>query len=261
MNKEEIISTGLLEMYVIGAASPEEIIQVEAMRRQYPELEAEILNIEIAIESYAMANAVAPSAQVKDRILSQINNPTVSAQTTGKTVTMSPFWRIAAAASVLLLLVSNIFYYIKYQDANSKYQNGQQEIAAINSKYAEDQQKINDMNRDMSIVQSKYSEPVALHGMEATPEASAKIFWMKNTGEVYVDPINMPMAPKGMQYQLWAIVDGKPVDGGLITSKDGKIYKIQKMKTFGKAQAFAITLETQGGNPTPKGTMYVKGEI
>ena len=33
------------------------------------------------------------------------------------------------------------------------------------------------------------------------------------------------------------------------------------MKSFGKAQAFAITLETEGGNPTPKGTMFVMGEI
>jgi len=69
------------------------------------------------------------------------------------------------------------------------------------------------------------------------------------------------MAPKGMQYQLWGMVDGKPVDGGLITSKDGKTYSIQKMKTFGRAQAFAITLETEGGHPQPKGTMYVMGNI
>jgi hypothetical protein len=33
------------------------------------------------------------------------------------------------------------------------------------------------------------------------------------------------------------------------------------MKSFGKAQAFAITLETEGGNRQPKGTMYVMGEI
>jgi anti-sigma-K factor RskA len=85
---------------------------------------------------------------------------------------------------------------------------------------------------------------------------------MKNTGEVYIDPSNLPEAPAGKQYQLWAIVDGKPVDGGMIitTKKDNK-YRIQKMKTFGKAEAFAVTLETEGGNPTPKGDMYVLGKM
>ena len=85
---------------------------------------------------------------------------------------------------------------------------------------------------------------------------------MKNTGEVYIDPSNLPEAPSGKQYQLWAIVDGKPVDGGLIIStKKGDKYQIQKMKTFGKAEAFAVTLETTGGNPTPKGDMYVMGKM
>jgi anti-sigma-K factor RskA len=32
-----------------------------------------------------------------------------------------------------------------------------------------------------------------------------------------------------------------------------------KMKNAAGAQAFAITLETAGGNPTPKGPMYVMG--
>ena len=82
---------------------------------------------------------------------------------------------------------------------------------------------------------------------------------MKNTGEVFIDPSNLPDVPKGMQYQLWAIVDGKPVDGGLIKS-DNKSH-IQKMKSFGRAEAFAVTLETEGGNPTPKGNMYVMGKI
>jgi anti-sigma-K factor RskA len=56
--------------------------------------------------------------------------------------------------------------------------------------------------------------------------------------------------PTGKQYQLWAIVDGKPVDAGMIATKKG-IYHIQKMKSFGSVQAFAITLEKAGGSPIP----------
>src|SRR6185436_617185 len=109
----------------------------------------------------------------------------------------------------------------------------------------EEEKKI--MDEGMQVVQSKYSIPVALKGMEASPGAAAKIFWMQNTGEVFIDPSNLPEAPAGKQYQLWGIVDGKPVDGGMIlTSSKDKKYRIQKMKTFGKAEAFAITLETEG---------------
>ncbi len=86
--------------------------------------------------------------------------------------------------------------------------------------------------------------------LKKVPVVSVKIFWMKNTGDVYVDPTNLPQAPDGKQYQLWAIVDGKPVDAGMISTEKG-FYHIQKMKSFGKAQAFAITMEKKGGSPTP----------
>ena len=263
MEKQEIISSGLLEMYVVGATSPEETAQIEQLRSYDADINEEIINIEKAMEAYAFANAVTPSSSVKTELFSSLNftNKTTNnievAPTPAKVVTMSPLRNIAAAAAVLLLIgssVLNFFYYNKYKDVNEKYAESQQQIASLNKHLTE-------VDKDMSIVQSKYSEPVSLKGLEAAPDAAAKIFWMKNTGEVYVDPSNMPIAPAGKQYQLWAIVDGKPVDAGMITSKDGKKYSIQKMKSFGKAQAFAITLETEGGNKTPKGTMFVMGEI
>ncbi len=260
MEKTEIISSGLLEMYVMGAASPEESIKVEQWRSMYVEVDEEIINIEKSLEVYAFANAVTPSNSIKEKIFTSIkNNSTVqnNSQQSARVVSISPLRNIAAAAAVLLLIgssVLNFFYYNKYKDVNAKYSESQQQIASLN-------EHLTDLDKDMGIIQSKYSEPVSLKGLEAAPDAAAKIFWMKNTGEVYVDPSNLPMAPNGKQYQLWAMVDGKPVDGGMITSKDGKKYSIQKMKTFGKAQAFAITLETEGGNPQPKGAMYVMGEI
>ena len=260
MEKKEIISSGLLEMYVMGATSSDESIKVEQWRSMFVEVDEEIINIEKSLEAYAFANAITPSSSVKEKIFISIKNNSSTENKSlqsAKVVSISPLRNIAAAAAVLLLIgssVLNFFYYNKYNDVNSKFNESQQQIALLN-------EHLTDLNNDMGIVQSKYSEPVSLKGLEAAPDAAAKIFWMKNTGEVYVDPINLPMAPNGKQYQLWAIVDGKPIDGGMITSKDGKKYHIQKMKTFGKAQAFAITLETQGGNPQPKGTMYVKGEI
>jgi len=82
--------------------------------------------------------------------------------------------------------------------------------------------KLNSMNDDMAVVKNKYSRTVSLDGLEASPDAAAKVFWMKNSGEVFVDASNLPAAPQGMQYQFWGIVDGKPVDGGmLVTSKTG----------------------------------------
>jgi hypothetical protein len=253
-----------LELHAAGLTSDTEAKSVEQWLIQYPEVAEEYAAVVAGLEAYANANAVQPSPSVKQKIFEKI-----SQDQNGRLVAMieSPskpnrgvpsFWRSAAAAAVLLLLGSialNIVNYNKYTQAKNDLTSTQQSLAAL-------EERNQSMEADMSVVQSKYSVPVALKGLEAAPDAAAKIFWMQNTGEVFIDPSNLPEAPQGKQYQLWAIVDGKPVDAGMIlTSKNGDRYRIQKMKSFGKAEAFAVTLEKEKGNPTPEGPMFVMGKM
>jgi hypothetical protein len=255
VNKEDIISSGLLEAYVMGDTTPIENAQLEQWRVQYPELNDEIISIEKNLEAYAFANAITPSNKVKEKIIAAIKSPSqTNGQTTNnaaKVISMSP-WRNIAAAAVALLIGSAIFnvvYFSKYKDASAKYEEGEKTIASLNANLA-------DEANDMNVIRSKYSLPLKLKPDIAPKDADAKIYWLTNTGEIYIDPSNLPATPKGMQYQLWAIVDGKAIDGGLIVAKDGKLH-MQKMKTFGKAQAFAVTLEVEGGVIASKEKPYV----
>jgi len=68
LNKEDIISSGLLELYALGLTSPEEQMQVEEGLKLYPEVRQELEAIELSLESYAQANAIEPSADVKNKI-------------------------------------------------------------------------------------------------------------------------------------------------------------------------------------------------
>ena len=266
METKDIISSGLLELYAAGLTSKEETIEVAQWVAQYPEVAAELAEITSSIETYAHAQAIQPGPSVKEKIFARLREeesvkvaPVSWPQNNGLVKPMvASWWRIAAAASIALLLGSIAFNIVTY----NKYDNADKELIAARTALDTLEEKSRRMEEDMSVVQSKYSVPVALKGLEASPDAAAKIFWMQNTGEVFIDPSNLPDAPQGKQYQLWAIVDGKPVDGGMIlTSKRGDKYRIQKMKTFGKAEAFAVTLEDEKGNPTPKGPMFVMGKM
>ncbi len=262
MEIKDIISSGLLELHVLGMTTPAEAAEVQGWAMKYPEVRAELEAIEVAMESYAMDHAVEPGTGLKQKILTNTTLKAIDTNapsaTVAKVIGISPTWKYVAAASVILLLGSallNFIYYNRLEETDTVLAKTKQELIAANG-------KLDTMNADMSIVQNKYSQVVSLDGLPAAPDAAAKIFWIKNTGEVYIDPSNLPEAPAGMQYQFWGIVDGKPVDGGMIiTSKNDRQYRIQKMKTFGKAEAFAVTLETEGGNPTPKGAMYVMGKM
>ena len=74
MEIKDIISSGLLEMYILGLTSVEEKNQVEGWVNTYPEIAAELNAIETAMESYAMANAIEPSKGLKQKIFSLINS-------------------------------------------------------------------------------------------------------------------------------------------------------------------------------------------
>lgn len=262
MTKEEIISSGLLELYALGQLSETEQSEVVALLQRDPSVREELNQIEQSLEAFAMAQAVTVSPSVKDKLLQSIQSetnrePAVKPIAPVVSIQRGP-WKMIAAASWLLLAGSIALtwqYRNRMQTAETEKENTRNQLLALQSEN-------NYMKQDMQVVQSKYSEPVYLKGLEAAPDAAAKIFWMKNTGEVYIDPSNLPETPQGMQYQLWAIVDGQPVDAGMIiTTQSNKKYRIQKMKSFGKVDAFAVTLETAGGNPTPKGAMFVMGKM
>lgn len=271
MELTEIISSGLLELYALGMTSPEETITVEEWVKQYPEVRLEIDAIQSVMEEYALAHAVTPDASLKDRIMSEVGfpvnsekNPDQVIETPASTAqqlnlpandtrreavvyTMNSYFKWAAAACFILLIGSLALAYSFY----NKYKAADTNLALVRSDLAKERDLAKNMYQQINMITDKNSLPISLNGTPHSPQSAAKIFWMKNTGEVYVAPSALPDVPAGMQYQLWAIVDGQPVDAGMISNSKGNTYKIQKMKSFGKAQAFAITLEKQGGSLKP----------
>ena len=268
MEPKEIISSGILELYATGTASLQEIDLVQSFLVTFPEVADELSKIEGDLETYAMLFAVEPDVDIKEKIFEKINYENKNLNIAGvngnvnnssaKIVSFPSYLKFVSAAAVLLLVSSvalNVVQYNKNNDINKILIKSDAELAVL-------KQDNSELSTDMGVVQNKYSKPVSLHGLEASPNATAKIFYIENTGEVYIDPSNLPVAPEGKQYQLWGIVNGKPVDAGMIlTSKKGDKYRIQKMKTFGKAEAFAVTLETGKGNQSPQGPMYVMGKM
>lgn len=70
---KEFIESGVLELYVMGIASPQETYDVEQMAAIHPEIRQEIESISEAMESYALAHAVKPRSVVKPMVLATID--------------------------------------------------------------------------------------------------------------------------------------------------------------------------------------------
>ena len=250
----------------MGLTSVDETTEVVQWVSQYPEVTAEIEAIQSGLEGYANAHAVEPRASVKEKIFASINQakatPVVNLKATdgmqANVYTISPVWKYAAAASIILLIGSAILNYTFY----NKYKSANTELASTQTELLQQKELANSMNNDMGVMTNKNAMPVSLLAMPDVPDAAARIYWMQNTKEVYLDPSNLPKAPAGKQYQFWAIVDGKPVSGGMITTEiNGKTVHVQKMKSFGSAQAFAVSLEDAGPEKPAPTKVMVMGKL
>lgn len=274
MEVNNIISSGLLELYAAGLASQEEAAQVQQWVLQYPEVADELAAIEASLATYAQASAMQPDASVKERLFERINEgdtakviPLTNTQESPlKVVKISSAWKKVAAAAILLLIgstVLNLVQYNKNSTVNNELAQTKQEAAALAQQKQLLEDERNDMNRYVETARNKYSQSVSVTGLNAA-DSSAKVFWMKNTGDVFVDPSNLPALPSDKQYELWAIVDGAPVNAGIVINTQKAGYRVQQMKGFGtvKVQAFAVSVEPKSATPAVKPTVvYAVGPI
>jgi anti-sigma-K factor RskA len=241
-----------LESYALGELTQSERLEVERNLAQYPELRAELASIEETMEAFLMKAAVAPGAQVKEKLEQKI-----FARET-KVVSMTP-WRLVAAASIIIAVTSSILAYNYYNNWKQS-ETSLNELRAMNEQVARDYNQVNqrlgDIETQMQIINNPAFERVVMKGTANAPEALASVYWNKTSQEVFLSVQNLKSLAKDQQYQLWAIVDGKPVDMGVFDSSTALL----KMKTTGKAAAFAVTIEPRGGKSSPSlETMQVVG--
>jgi anti-sigma-K factor RskA len=171
-------------------------------------------------------------------------------------------WRMVAAASVILLITSaalNLYFYNKYRQQNEAYLallSDRNNLLANNQVY---QSRLSEWQTAVEMMADPAMAMIKMPDVSGSNKNLATVFWDTRNKDVYVMPNKLPKAVTGKQYQLWAMVDGKPVDAGLL---DDTCNGVCKMKNIPKAQAFAITLENQGGSATPDmNALFVLGKV
>lgn len=277
MNTQEYIQSGIIESYALGMASPAEMAELEQLCLQFPEIKQALNNFEIALEKNALVNAAPPPPNLKQAIFSQLNPEFKSAPTiiesvsfssteeseisTTPVVSMKSTSRFLAAASIILLVISggmNIYFYSKFKETTQQYQALVLEKNTLQANNQIMQTKSLDMFNSMQMMTDPNMQKVSMPGIAGKESNYATVFWDKKTKDVYILPNKLPQPANGKQYQLWAIVDGKPVDAGMLSDCAG----LCKMKNIPNASMFAITLEQMGGSPTPTlSEMYVAGKV
>ena len=262
MNIQDYISSGIIESYVLGLASPEEQLDFERTCQQHREVLQARIDFESAMEQQAMQNAIAPPPALKQQIKDAVLPPEarIIPINTDAPPAKSNWFKYAAAACVILL-AGSLYWNINQGNRNKKLQASYDEVVkdydSMALRLAEVEDEIDMMTLNPSV------KMAAMKGKEISPASYATVYWDSTSKDVYLLINNLPKPPSEKQYQLWALLDGQPIDVGMIDNDVfiGQKKLLLRMKNVNGAQAFAITLEEKGGSPTPKGPMYTLGSL
>ena len=272
MDLNEYIESGLLEGYLLHALSPEEMKQVEQDVATSKDLQKALEQLEFEMEQMAYVLEKKPDDAVWDKIdlsietASQkvITEVTEESQKTKESDIEVPEsanvhlisstkvqnlasslwknWAIAASISTLVFLSL-------WRIAESDKTGMKSELQLVK----EQLQKTTEEKTYFASMQEKLISPdyntIALGSAKEGMGYQAKVMWNKSSGEVMVATLTVPELTKDQDLQLWALVDGKPVNAGVITMNSEKL-TMQTMKVD-KADMFAVTVEPKGGRPEP----------
>ena len=263
MNAQELIASGLIETYALGEGTAAERALVHRMAEADPTVRAELQEIEIALERHATMNAVKPPTVLRASILAAIKEGGKPVIPISRSMGERSPWTWLAAAAIIALLVSgaaNFILYGQLHQVKDRLADLENERAVMAEEMQVQKTSMEFSQKQLAVVFDPSNRIITLSGQIIEPKAAARIFIDVASSDVYIDVLSLPKPPAGKQYQLWAQVDGKLVDAGMLDLADNGA-SLQRMKSMPNATAFGVTLEPEGGSDVPTlAELYLFGQ-
>ncbi len=264
MDTKAYISSGILEQYLLGELSPQQQREVLENVRKYPEIKSELESIELALEQFMVLHQVEPSPGTLTAIQQKID---LEERVTATEPEPAPAgggrsgWLGGLGALLILAIFFAGYAYWQWTQAEAAREQAEQNYAELQIDCNETAVELQQYQRKMAIIRDTGNKPVYMGGTDLSPNSLAAVHWNPDRKVAYLDVIDLPTPPAGMQYQLWAIIDGTPTNMDVF-DVDTEGDALVEVPFFESPQAFAVTLEPAGGSETPTlDQMYIVGNV
>ncbi|WP_179352571.1 anti-sigma factor [Winogradskyella vidalii] len=250
MDINTYIASGILELYVAGQLSETENQEIYNLLKQHPELLQEVIEIESAVVK--LTAAVSPNAKGFNSIEERIN-----ADEQNEVIKLKPRpsnWIAYTGWAASILLGTGLFWTLNQNTELEQHI----ESANLENRYLETQ--IEDARTDLAatknllnVIRDRDIIEVPLGGQGDFASSYAKVYWNKADNTIYLDAAGLPNAPVGKVWQVWSLTLDPltPTSLGTIDNFEIDDNKIFTIANANESQAFGITLEQEGGSPTP----------
>jgi len=263
MDIQNYINSGILELYVYGALSEKESRQVSLELKKYPEIKAEVEEIEEAL--MMLSTAMAPHSA--DHLIASIK------EKLSKTPTTSPkeipvrkinWVTYSGWAASLLLLIGLFLFFNRTNDLRDRLSTAKAKNAQMEQQIVDARENAENAEELLAVIRNRNVTRVQLKGQKVAPNAYASVYWNSEENKAYIDAEELPAPPRGKVYQVWSLTMQPltPTSLGLLENFEADENKVFSLENGNQSEAFGITLEPEGGSETPTmEQLYVLGTV
>ena len=239
------LQSGMLDKYILGVTTASESLQVEHYISSYPEVKAEYERLQDNLEILAKANAVEAPNFVLDAVLKDIEEKPV--KTLREQRHKTPWYSIAASIAAFIFAGYAFMLYQQNSALNQENQVVVEEIFDLRSDIEKNNTRLDNLMRQFMKLNNPETEKYVLRGNERAKDLKTVAYINAVDKTSMIDVVSLPKLPEDQTYQIWAELQDRMVNLGILDVSDRTLKNIPYMED---ALALSITIEPKNGADT-----------
>ncbi|QXP61380.1 anti-sigma factor domain-containing protein [Olleya sp. HaHaR_3_96] len=253
------LNSDLLNKYLIGQTTASETLEVEHYISIYPEIEKAYDTLQDKLEFTAQLTTVKAPKLILDNVLNALDEKPVIALKPKRT---KKWYSLAIAASVTALLFASSSFYLFNQNKqlSSENQTIADEIFDLRGDIANNNSTLNLLLDQFKQLNNPETEKYILKGNTRAKNLKTVAYINPEDKKSMIDVVSLPQLPDNKVYQIWAELQGKMVNLGVLSEADRRLQEIPYTED---ALGLSISIEPKGGsqvrsNDTPVAEISLK---
>ena len=235
------LESGLLEKYVLGETSARESLEVEDYISRYPEVESEYVKLQENLEILAKANAVEAPKFILDAVLEKIEEKPVIALSAPRHKT--PWYSIAASVAALIFAGTAFLLFQHNKALVKENQAVVDEIFDLRGDIKKNNDRLDEVMRQFMKLNNPETEKYVLRGNERAKDLKTVAYINPIDKTSMINIVELPQLPEDQNYQIWAELQDRMVNLGILDPSNKKLQSIPYMED---ALGLSITIEKKG---------------
>jgi hypothetical protein len=240
------MESGLLDSYILGTTTPNENLEVESYIAEFPEVASEYDKLQDHLEILAKANIVEAPRFILDDVLQEISEETpVVKMVSHIKQKRTPWYSIAASIAALIFAGTAFLLYEQNISLNTENQVVVDEIFDLRSDIEENNNKLENVMLQFMKLNNPETEKYVLRGNSRAKNLKTVAYINAVDKTSMIDVVSLPKLPENQSYQIWAELQDRMVNLGILDESERKLKTIPYMEN---ALGLSITIEPKSGS-------------